>query len=143
MLTLVRILHVGVAAAWFGHKLLIPADISRSLSDERQTARSLLPRLERAERLGIVTGVGTLATGALLVGMIGPDLVGVGVWVGLILVLVAIGTGAIVARPASIRLRAAVRSGDLHSARRAGRRLSQVLTVESVLWSASLIAMLA
>jgi hypothetical protein len=143
MLTLVRILHVGVAAAWFGHKLLIPADISRSLGDELQTARSLLPRLERAGRLGIVTGVGTLATGALLIGMIGPDAVGVGVWVGLILVLVAIGTGAIVARPASIRLSAAVRSGELHAAQRAGRGLSQVLTVESVLWSASLIAMLA
>jgi hypothetical protein len=142
MLTVIRILHIGVAAAWFGHKLLIPADLAHSLGDGIDSARSLLQRLNRAEILGIATGLGTLVTGALLVVMIGPGVVGVGVWVGLGLVVTAIGIGALVARPASNQLRAAVATGDLDGARLDGRRLSGVLTVESLLWSASLIAML-
>lgn len=141
MLTAIRILHIGVAAAWFGHKLLIPADLTHSLGNV-DSARSLVTRLNRAEILGIATGLGTLVTGALLVVMIGPGVVGVGVWVGLGLVVTAIGIGALVARPASNHLREAVETSDLDGARLDGRRLSGVLTVESLLWSVSLIAML-
>jgi hypothetical protein len=141
MITLTRILHIAVAAAWFGHKLLIPGDLRSSL-DDAESARRLMPRLARAEILGIATGLGTLVTGGLLVLLIGPGSVSDGVWVGLGLVLTAIASGAIVARPASNRLRSAVASIDLTSARRDARRLSQLLLVESLLWSAALVAML-
>lgn len=141
MITLVKILHIAVAAAWFGHKLLIPADLRTSLGDEG-TARHLVARLTRAETLGIATGLGTLATGGLLAVLIGPGSVRDGVWVGLGLVLAAIALGGMVARPASSGLRSAVGSGDLALARRSAGRLSQVLIAESLLWSGSLIAMI-
>ncbi len=141
MITLMKILHIAVAAAWFGHKLLIPSDLRSSLRDV-ETAHRLMQRLARAEILGIATGLGTLLTGGLLVLLIGAASVGVGVWVGLGLVLTAIVIGAIVARPASNQLRSDVASGDLSAARRSGARLSQVLIAESLLWSAALIAMI-
>ena len=136
-----RVLHVAVAAAWFGHKLLIPSDLRRSLGDQNQTT-ALLARLETAERLGIATGLGTLVTGVLLLIIIGPGVVAWTVYLGLGLVLTAIVIGATVARPASIELRRSVENGSLDAARPAARRLSAVLTTESLLWSAALVTML-
>ena len=141
MILLLRILHVAVAAAWFGHKLLIPADIRRSLGDPNQ-ATALISRLRTAERLGIATGLGTLVTGVLLLFSIGPDVVAWPVYLGLGLVLIAIAIGATVARPASIELRRYAENGSLDAARPAARRLSAVLTTESLLWSAALVTML-
>ena len=141
MITVVRILHVGVAAAWFGHKLLIPFDIRSSLKDPHEAA-SLVVRLRRAETLGISTGMGTLITGGLLAVMIGPGIIPAGIYVGLGLVVVAIAVGAIIARPASIGLRASVTDGRLDLASTHAARLTSVLVVESVLWSGALVAML-
>ena len=141
MATLIRILHVAVAAAWFGHKLLIPADIGASLGSQ-QAAESLIERLQRAEPLGIATGLGTLGTGLALVFAIGPRTVSVGIYVGLALVIVAIAVGAAVARPASVALQDAVAKGDLSSARAAAGRLTIVLWTESTLWSGALVTML-
>jgi hypothetical protein len=136
-----RVLHVGVTAAWFGHKLLIPRDLTTSLSTAER-ARDLLPRLARAERLGQMTGAGTLLTGLLLAWVVGFSTVAAPVWVGLGLVLVAIAIGAGIARPVSVRLVDAVSVDDLDGARAAGTRLGRVLGVESVLWAAALAAML-
>ncbi len=136
-----RVLHIGLAAAWFGHKLLIPADLSDSLVDQER-AHALIPRLARAERLGVATGVGTLASGLILAWHVGFATVGVGVWVGLGLVLVAIGLGATMARPASAGLIAGITSKDLPAARNAATRVQQVLAAESVLWATALVAML-
>lgn len=142
MLTLVRVLHVGLAAAWFGHKLLIPADLRRSLGGV-EPARALMARLGLAEQLGVITGLGTLLTGVVMVFMIGPAVVRSGIYVGLGLVLGAIAIGATVARPASVRLRAAVTAGNLEAAIPEARTLSQVLAAESLLWAAALVSMLA
>ena len=136
-----RVLHIGVAAAWFGHKLLVPSDLASSLGDQA-AAEALLPRVARAERLGQVTGVGTLLTGLLLAWFLGFSTIGHGVWVGLALVLVAIAIGATVARPASNALVAGVEAGNLEAARTAAVRLQRVLAVESVLWALALVAML-
>ncbi len=141
MLTLVRVLHVGLAAAWFGHKLLIPADLRRSIGGV-EPARALIVRLGLAEQLGVITGLGTLVTGVVMVFMIGPAVVRSGIYVGLGLVLGAIAIGATVARPASARLRAAVTAGNLEAAGPEARTLSQVLAAESLLWAASLVSML-
>ncbi len=134
MAVFLRVLHIGTAAAWFGHKLLVPGDISTALNDP-STARALIGRLDRAERLGQITGVGTLLTGGLLWWNVGS--VDAGVMVGATLVVVAILIGATVARPASIALRAAVADDDIASARSAGRRLMTVLGIESTLWAAA------
>ncbi|NNF65504.1 MAG: hypothetical protein HKN07_14775 [Acidimicrobiia bacterium] len=142
MLTLVRVLHVGLAAAWFGHKLLIPADLRRSLGAGVEPAQALIVRLGLAEKLGVITGLGTLLTGVVMVLMIGATVVRSGIYVGLGLVLGAIAIGATVARPASARLRAAVTVGNLEAAVSEGRTLSQVLAAESLLWAGALVSML-
>jgi hypothetical protein len=142
VLVALKALHIGVAAAWFGHKLLIPTDLRQSITAGVDAARRLLPRLERAERLGIATGMGTLLTGLGLAWAIGFGVVRTPIWVGLGLVVAAIAIGAIVARPASIRLRSAVASGDLAVAGSNARTLTGVLSAEALLWSAALVTML-
>ena len=137
-----RVLHVAVAAAWFGHKLLVPGDIRSAVTAGTGSTRELLPRLKRAERLGQVTGVGTLLTGGLLIWHVGYDTVAVAVWVGLGLVLLAIVIGAVVARPASHEFFAAADAGDRPAAARAGRVISRVLAAESLLWAVTLVLML-
>ncbi len=142
MLTAVRLIHIAVAAAWFGHKLLIPADLRQAVGAGGAEAGALVVRLDRAEWLGVLTGLGTLVTGVALVFVVGPDVVGSGVYVGLGLVVAAIVLGAMVARPATIRLRRAVAVGDMATASVDGRTVSRVLATESVLWSAALVSML-
>jgi hypothetical protein len=141
MVAALKVLHIVVAAAWFGHKLLVPGDIRATVTATIDEPDLFLRRLKRAERLGIVTGLGTLVSGAALWWAIGFDTVAVGVWVGAALVLIAIAVGAIVARPASKRLHAAVRSSDRVEAALAGRQVSSVLGVESILWVGALTAM--
>ena len=141
MLFVLRFLHVAVAAAWFGHKLLVIPDVRSSL-DRQDRAEELLVRLGRAERLGIASGVGTLATGLALTAAIGFDVVSPGVYVGLGLVVGAMALGALVARPASIGLASSISVGDLPRARTSGGRLVAVLGAESLLWGLALAAML-
>lgn len=135
------ILHIAFAAAWFGHKLLIPGDIRASLSTRLDDPAPLLGRLKRAEHLGQVTGVGTLLFGAALWWVVGIDTVSIGVWVGAGLVIAAILVGATVGRTATNRLRAAVRAGDRVAAAVAGSQLSRALSVEGILWLGALTAM--
>lgn len=137
-----RTLHVLVAAAWFGHKLLVPGDIRAAVTDSVESTRELLPRLRRAERMGQFSGVGTLATGGLLIWWVGVEGVAVTKWIGLGLVLAAILTGAIVARPASNAFHASAEAGDRPGAARAGRTITRVLAVESLLWAATLALMM-
>ncbi|MGB7861454.1 MAG: hypothetical protein WBM90_13235 [Acidimicrobiia bacterium] len=141
MKVLFLILHIGLAAAWFGHKLLIPSDLRRSLVD-LDGARRLIPRIDRAERLGQTTGVGTLLTGLVLLFLVGVGTVSIAIYFGLAFVLGAIVIGAMVARPASQLLKASVAAGDLDRARDAARSISGVLAIESLLWTAALVAML-
>lgn len=137
-----KVIHVATAAAWFGHKLLVPTDLRRSLGAGIDEARRLVPRLERAEAFGIATGLGTLVTGLSLVFVEGASTIRPLVWVGLGLVLAAIATGAIIARPASNRFRRSVGAGDLTAAAADARTLSAVLGVEALLWVGALATML-
>lgn len=142
MILTLRILHVAIAAAWFGHKLLVPADIRESVHAGDGEAEALLDRLRRAERFGVLSGLGTLLSGGALMWVVGIETVSLWIWVGLALVIVAIGIGATVARPASKRLRAAVERGDRVEATVAGRQINRVLGLESMLWLGALVTML-
>lgn len=142
MILALRILHVAIAAAWFGHKLLIPADIRESVHASREDGDVLLARLKRAERFGILTGFGTLLSGATLIWAVGVSTVSLWIWVGLGLVVLAIGIGISVARPASKRLHSAVRSEDRVEATVAGRQLGRALGLESLIWVGALVTMM-
>lgn len=141
MIAALTILHITIAAAWFGHKLLIPGDIRASAGTRTEAAAPFLARLQRAERLGVATGLGTLLSGAALWWAVGFDTVAAGVWVGAGLVLGAILIGATLGRPASKQLRAAVEEGDRVEAAVAGGRVNRVLSIESLLWLGALTAM--
>ncbi|MGD2060412.1 MAG: hypothetical protein PVF87_06085 [Acidimicrobiia bacterium] len=141
MIAALTILHIAIASAWFGHKLLIPGDIRASAGLKTEQAGRFLQRLRRAERLGQLTGVGTLVSGAALWWAVGFETVDAGVWVGAGLVVGAILVGAAIGRPASNQLRYAVERGDRVEATIAGGRLSRVLAVESLLWVGALAAM--
>jgi hypothetical protein len=142
MILTLDILHIALAAAWFGHKLLIPGDIRSSVHAGQTESEALLARLRRAERFGILTGVGTLLSGSALLWLLGPEAVALWIWVGLALVVVAIGIGATIARPASRRLREAVGRGDRVEATVAGRQVNRVLAAESLLWVGALVTMI-
>ncbi|HWB89953.1 MAG TPA: hypothetical protein VG872_12205 [Acidimicrobiia bacterium] len=141
MIPALTILHIAIAAAWFGHKLLIPGDIRRSAGAGQDEALALLRRLRRAERLGRLTGLGTVVSGGLLAWVVGIGKVGVATWVGAGLVVVAIAIGAVIARPAMKTLVAAAESGDRIAASVAGAQIGRVLGIESLLWLGALTAM--
>lgn len=141
MILTLKFIHIAFAAAWFGHKLLVPADL-RASTTTRERAEELVPRLKRAERLGQISGAGTLLAGAFLTTAVGFDTVEIGVHVGMALVVAAIAMGAIFARPASKRLFESIDSGDLDGATRAASRITLVLGAEHLLWAGALLAML-
>lgn len=141
MIAALTILHIAIAAAWFGHKLLIPGDIRASAGARTDGGEPFLARLKRAERLGVATGLGTLLSGAGLWWAVGFDAVDAGVWAGTGLVLGAILIGATMGRPASQRLRAAIEDHDRVAASVAGGRVNRVLGIESLLWIGALTAM--
>jgi hypothetical protein len=60
LVVVLTVVHIAIAAAWFGHKLLIPGDIRRSAAAVDAQAEAFLIRLRRAERFGILTGLGTV-----------------------------------------------------------------------------------
>jgi hypothetical protein len=142
MIPVLTIAHVAVAAAWFGHKLLIPGDIRASVHAGQIESEALVARLRRAERFGILTGLGTLLSGAGLIWTLGVETVSPWIWIGLALVILAIGVGAFAARPASKRLVEAVENGDRVAATVEGRQISRVLGAESLLWLGALTTML-
>ncbi len=142
MIPALTIAHVAIAAAWFGHKLLIPGDIRTAVHAGQAESEALVARLRRAERFGILTGLGTLASGAALVWAVDAATVSLWIWVGLALVILAIGIGAFAARPASKRLVEAVEKADRVAATVEGRQISRVLGVESLLWLGALTTML-
>ncbi|MGD2043782.1 MAG: hypothetical protein PVJ28_09040 [Acidimicrobiia bacterium] len=141
MIEALTILHIAIAAAWFGHKLLLPGDIRASAGARTDGGAPFLGRLRRAERLGIATGLGTLISGAALWWAVGLDAVGPGVWIGASLVVAAILIGATLGRPASQQLRKAIETGDRVEATVAGRSVNRVLGIESLLWISALTAM--
>lgn len=138
-----RVVHVVFAAAWFGHKLLVPGDLKTALAGGQEELVDLVPRLNRAERMGQVTGLGTLLSGLSVAAWLGFDSVEPQVFVGLGLVVLAIAIGATIARPASNNLRSAVAGGDRTGAAVAGRQIRRVLAAESLLWAVTLVLMLA
>ena len=140
MVVALTVLHIALAAAWFGHKLLVPGDIKASVRGDSDPG-PFLGRLKRAERVGQLTGVGTLLAGMGLAFAVDASTVGYGVWIGATLVVVTIVIGAVLARPVSNRLKTAVASGDRVTATIAGNRLNRLLGVESLLWLGALTGM--
>lgn len=142
MLLITKILHVAFAAAWFGHKLLIPRDLRQSIHN-RHEHMGLIRRVVRAERVGIVSGLGTLATGiALIVLTTGFAETPLRIWLGLAAVIAMVMVGALLGSPAWRDVRSGLEANDLpHAVSRVGPLIG-ALRLEGLLWILALTTML-
>ncbi len=142
MRTVVLVVHVAAAAAWFGHKLLLPGDVNRSIAAGRGAAQEMLGRVGRGAPLGIGSALVTVASGLGLLALDGWSAT-VLVGLGIMAALGALVTGAVAGRRAWKGLVAAVESAELPTAAAFGRRFGRTLVGENVLWLAALAAMIA
>jgi hypothetical protein len=141
MRTLLLVVHIAAASAWFGHKLMIPRDIRRSISDQGQ-ASAMVERVGAAAPLGIGAALVTIASGIGLLALnnwTATTLLGLGIMAALGAVVV----GASSARRAWAALEDAVRQSDLALAAAFGRRFSRSMAFENLLWLTALAAMVA
>ncbi|MEX2278743.1 MAG: hypothetical protein WEA76_01500 [Acidimicrobiia bacterium] len=142
MRTLLLVIHIGAAAAWFGHKLTIPREIRSSLATGGGVAEAMVQRLSVTARLGISSAVVTVLSGIGLLWSAGWTASAV-LGVGIMAAIGAIALGAGAARPAWAGLASAVEEGDLALAGAFGRRFARFLHLENLLWLAALVAMVA
>lgn len=142
MHTLLLVIHITAAAAWFGHKLTIPRDIRVALRSGQEAATSMVERLTVTARLGIGSALLTVLSGVGLLAVAGWSATAL-LGVGIMAAVGAIALGATLARPAWSGLQAAVDDGDLDLAGAFGRRFSRLLHLENTLWLAALAAMVA
>lgn len=139
MRTALLIVHIASAAAWFGHKLMVPRDIRMSLRSG-DVASAMVERMRGMARLGIGSALGTAFSGIGLLWLAGwsaSTTLGLGIFAA----IAAIVVGASRARPAWEAVERAVEHGDLATGGAFGRRFSAWLHLESVLWMAALAAM--
>jgi hypothetical protein len=140
--TALLVVHIAAAAAWFGHKLLIPGDVARALGAGPQAASEMVVRVGRAAPLGIGSAVVTVLSGVALLAVNGWSstvLRGIGIMAA----LGAVAVGAVGGRRAWGGVTASVADDDLATAAAFGRSFGRVLVSENVLWLVALAAMIA
>lgn len=138
MLVATKIIHIAFAAAWFGHKLLIPRDVRVSVH-EREARMAMVGRIQRAQRLGIISGVGTVLTGVgLILLTTGFADAPVRIYFGLAAALGIFVIGALVARPAWADIASGIESDDVPRAAAAVKPFSSALVIENFLWIVAL-----
>ncbi len=142
VIEVITIVHIAVAAAWFGHKLLIPRDVRVSVR-EPESGKYLVERMRRARTFGVVTGILTLGTGVWLVvmttGFAGAPIT-IHIAIGAVLAMFVIGF--LVARPAWKRVASAIEAGDTPGAVGEANSLNSALNLESLLWILALSMMI-
>lgn len=141
MIETLTIIHIAAAAAWFGHKLLIAGDVHASIRDVEGASR-FVARIGRARRLGVISGIITIATGLWLVyEVFGFADTPIRIWVGLGSALAIFLVAISFARPAWKRIRSGMEEGDPASAASGVVRFRQALMLENLLWILALASM--
>ena len=143
MLVAVKILHILFAAAWFGHKILIPRDVRQTVHG-KTGGPALIQRMARAERLGIVSGLATVLTGVGLI-LLGPGFADtpLQIYFGLAAALGMFVVGATIARPAWKEIQAGIEESDQPRAAAGVKPFARALLVENILWIVALGSMVA
>lgn len=143
MLIALKVLHVTLAAAWFGHKLLIPRDLRRA-TDPDGDRTGLVARMLVAQRLGIGAGLGTLLTGiGLVFSTTGFRDAQVTIYIGLSAVLVMFIVGGMFASPAWKRIEQSLAGEEATQISADVLTFNRALGIEAMLWVVALSAMLA
>ena len=141
-LYIAKMIHIVAAAVWFGHKILLPRDLRSSLQAGGDQARGLIPRIERAERLGMASGLLTLFSGFAMILLSGGfAAMPLRIYIGMSLVIVMFLLGAIIARPAWSQVKRGIETEELEASRFGARRLIRVFVIEQSLWAAVLVTM--
>ena len=140
MHTALLIVHVAAAAAWFGHKLMVPRDIMMSLSTH-EMASAMVERMRGTARLGIGSALATVLSGVGLLSLADWSASAM-LGLGILAALGAIAVGASWARRSWSGVQRAVSEGDLATAGAFGRQFSRWLYLESLLWIVALGAMI-
>jgi hypothetical protein len=142
VIEVVTIVHIAVAAAWFGHKLLIPRDVRASVR-EPESGTYLVERIRRARTFGIVTGVLTLGTGIWLVILTtGFAAAPITIHIAMGAVIAMFFVGLFAAGPAWKRIERAIAAGDTPAAAGGANSLNNALNLESLLWILALVMMI-
>ncbi len=134
MIEVVTIVHIAVAAAWFGYKLLIPRDVRVSVR-EPERGKYLVDRIRRARTFGTVAGLLTLGTGIWLVTLttgFGEAPVTIHIAMGAVIAMLLVGL--LVERPAWKRIASAISAGDTPAAVGGANSFNSALNLESLLW---------
>jgi hypothetical protein len=142
VIEVVTVAHVAFAAAWFGHKLLIPRDVRVSVR-EQESGHTLVGRMRRAQGLGLVSGLLTLGTGVWLVTLTtGFAKAPVTIYIALATVIGMFLVGLLAARPAWNRIKAAIDAGDTPGAVGGVTSFNRAMNLESLLWILALTMMI-
>lgn len=140
MILATKIVHIAFAAAWFGHQLLLPRDLRQSIHEREGT---VLHRIGRARRFGIISGLGTMVSGLALIWMTtGLAETPPAIWLGLAATLAIFVVGAAVARPAWGVIRSGLEDNDYPRAASRLRSFTGALHLEGLLWILALASML-
>lgn len=141
-LFVVKFLHIIAIATWFGHKLHLPSDIRGSLGAGLDAARAMLPRMQRAKKIGFGAGVLTLATGLTLIFLSGGfAAVPPRIHAGFTLTLLIFAVSAAGVGPTWKRVEEAVTGGDLATAQAKAKRMGMFFGIEHLLWTLTLATM--
>lgn len=137
----VLFLHVLFAATWLGASIWTPGDVRRTLALGKPAAHALPQRVRPALSLDLWTGIATLLTGIVLVGLQGAGAPRAGILVGFGAVLVRLALLALGMRPAWRRVEVAIDAGDLAAAEAPARRLAMLGGIGHLLWVVALTGM--
>lgn len=138
MLVATKVIHILFAAAWFGHKLLVPRDVRQSVH-VMTDSEGLIRRMHRAERLGILSGLGTVLSGVGLIPLTtGFAKTPVRIYLGLAAAIEIFIIGALVARPAWNEIKGGIETGDAPRAAAGVKPFTRALVLENLLWIVAL-----
>lgn len=138
-----RIVHVALAATWFGASWLAAGDIKHTVAKGQPFVEALPERIARLERLAIPSGLLAFVTGlGLVVVIYGFGNVPLRLWIVIGLTLATFLVGGLLASPAWRRVKAAIAESDLTAAALHANTFARFMRVEHTLRLATLVFVL-
>ena len=136
-----RFLHILAAASWLGAALWTAGDVRRTLAQGQPFVNALAARSRPALRLDLWAGIGTLVTGAALVGFLYSGMPRAGILVGFAAAAVRLVLLLAVTIPAMRSVSESVARGDLAAAAVPAGKVAMISGIGHLLWAIALVGM--
>ncbi len=136
-----RFLHILLAASWLGAALWTAGDVRRTLAQGQPFVNALAARSRPAFRLDLWAGIGTLVTGAALVGIVYAGMPRTGILVGFVAAALRLVLLLAVTVPTMNRVARLAEAGDLAGAEQPSKRLGMISGIGHLLWMIALAGM--